>query len=967
MAVAVRVGPVWTVPHFRVGFPLPCFGAGDSHRVLDKTCSLYQSQPIVRVLSFIFLLLVAHAGAVLSSGLLVRVWQSQDGLPGNVVRSVVQASDGYLWVATAEGVARFDGFDFEVIEPEGEQRRYRFAFSRLFASTGGDIWAATYQGGLFHVRNGRLHQVLSNLRRPNPPLVTQLIEGPDGVVFFKRGQTFSQVSADGKVSAVPSTDDLLRRFDEDLRKQLAGGRVVDPEGRPVLHAQAGGVWTCPPEGGLTVSREGGETSLVELPQGGSVFPVNELVEDNEGDVWVASRGKGLIRVCRPRVDVLDTNQDQNERAVSALTQDHTGAWWIANGRGGLIYWTPDESRFVPLTTNRPVSALFEDQTSRLWAASRDGSVFRYDDGVFKPQFVKTQVPSKVRSIIQDAKATIWFGGTRGLTSLTGDVIRQFGPADGVGELDLTVLQPFPGSRVIVGSSSGKILLGSEGGFRTVATPEEMNRQWISGILVVSENETWVSTLGSGLYLWNGDQWFCFDANDGLPDLRLTCVLGDGRGDLWMGSLGGIIRAVRKDLLGHARNPGAPVKWLRLDHTDGMPSRECIGGFQPAGWQSTDGSLWFPTGGGIARVRPELVKMNTVAPPVYLQSVRANGVRHVGNPGPITTDPGRARFEFRFVGISLSAPDKVTYRARLKGLDDAWRELGSQRVAAYEAVPPGRYTFEVVAINGDGLRSAEPARIPVVIKPHFWETAWFFVTVGGLILLLSTGIGWLIARMRLKKRIQELKVRNVREGERSRIARDLHDDLGASLTEISILAALAAEDAAETSLQPSLDQLSVKAKHVVGSLDEIVWAVNPREDTLRSLVDYIGAFAHEFLDIARIPLRLDVARGIPDIRLATTQRHAVFLAAREALNNIVKHSEATEVMLHFMLADGSLEIRIVDNGRGFSPDYATGGNGLGNLKLRMQEGGGDCRITTKLREGTTVFLTLPLPAAVKPAS
>lgn len=905
-----------------------------------------------------------------SSEVVVRVWQSQDGLPSNVVRSVVQASDGYLWVATAEGVARFDGFDFEVIEPEGELRRYRFAFSRLFTSGGGQVWAATYQGGLFRVSKGRLHQILHNLKRPSPPVVSQLIEGPDGLIFFKRGPDFSQIDPNGKISAVSPSADLLRRFDEDFKQQQDGGRVLEPGSRPPLRDQSGGVWTAAPAGGLTVSQEGEETVSVELPRSGLAFPVSEMREDREGDVWIASPGNGLVRVRRARVVVLDPNEGQNERAVSALMQDHAGAWWIANGRGGMIHWTPAESRVIPLATSRsprPASALFEDQSSRLWAASRDGSVFRFDDGVFKPQFTKTQLPSKVRSIHQDSQGTIWFGGSQGLASLKGETIRQFGAEDGVGDLDLTVLQQFPGGRIIAGSSSGTILLGGDAGFRVIATPDTMKRQWISGIFTVSAKETWVSTLGGGLYLWDGEKWFCLDANDGLPDSRLTCVLGDGRGGLWMGSLGGIIRAERKDLLAHIEKPDAAVKWLRLDHTDGMPSRECIGGFQPAGWLATDGTLWFPTGGGIARVRPELVKMNKIAPPVFLQSVRANGVLHVGDTGPITTDPGRARLEFRFVGLSLSAPEKVTYRARLAGLDDSWRELGSQRVASYEAVPPGKYTFEVMAVNGDGLRSVAPARISVVIKPRFWETAWFYVSVSALVLSVTAGIGWLAARARMKSRIHLLKVRNAREGERSRIARDLHDDLGASLTEISILAALAAEDSVKSPLYSSLDQLSIKAKHVVGSLDEIVWAVNPREDTLRSLVDYIAAFAGEFLDIARIPLRLDVAREIPDTPLATAQRHSVFLAAREVLNNIVKHSGANEVFLRMTLVDDVLEIRIEDDGCGFEPDYAAGGNGLGNLKQRMQDAGGDCRIETYRAQGTTVFLTLPLLVITNPVS
>jgi signal transduction histidine kinase/ligand-binding sensor domain-containing protein len=917
-----------------------------------------------------FAVTLASVSQEAGSGVVVRVWQSQDGLPGNVVRSLVQSSDGYLWVATAEGLARFDGFEFELIEPESDLRRFRLAFSRLFATSRGKVWAATYQGGLFRVSRGSLVRIVENSRRSNPPLVTQVVEDGTGTVYFKRGQDICKVGERGTVSTVTPTAELEALIADDLKRQSERGRSMEADVDPMLHDRVGRQWSVGGAGELTIVEEGRSPVTVDFPQRGQAFVINEMLLDREGNVWVASPLNGLARIRHARVERLEIDENNGENSFSALLEDRSGVWWIANRRGGLMRWTPGDARHVEFSTSRfyrPAAALFEDRDSRLWVASRDGSVFLHENGVFVPQFVKTQVPSKVRSITQDAAGTLWFGGTQGLASFADGVVRQFGRADGVDDVDLTVLQPFPGGRIIGGSSSGRVLLGDDKGFATIAAPEVMNHQGISGILAVSAGEVWVSTLGSGLFLWNGKTWRGFGSNDGLPDLRLTCVLDDGRNNLWLGSLGGIIRVEREELLGLARDPAVEVHWLRLDHTDGLPSRECIGGFQPAGWRAHDGQLWFPTGGGVVRVRPDLVERNKVPPPVFLQSARANGVVHIGETGPVITDPGRARLEFRFVGLSFSAPEKTTYRARLKGLDDSWRELGNQRVAAFEAVPPGKYTFEVMAVNGDGIRSLEPARISVIVKPHLWETAWFYLTAGAAVLLGAAGTGWFAARRRMKRRIELLKIHSAREGERSRIARDLHDDLGASLTEISILAALAAEDAVKTPLQPSLDQLSAKAKHVVSGLDEIVWAVNPREDTLRSLVEYLTAFAREFLDIARIPLRVDVANDIPDVALAAAQRHGVFLAAREALNNIAKHSGASEVNLHVSIGNGLMEIRIEDNGRGFEPDYATGGNGLGNLQTRMQEAGGSCRIGTFPGQGTTVFLTLPLHAPAKPVS
>lgn len=970
--------PVWIAARFCIGSS-PETQAGPRCRARSVFSTNRLRLPciagvlIVRILFvWLFAALALASAASATPGVVVRIWQSQDGLPSNVVRSVIQSTDGYLWVATAEGIARFDGFDFEVIEPEDQLRRYRLAYSRLFATSGGRVWAATYQGGLLRSQGGALKAILNDKRKPNPPIVTQVVEDKSGAVWFRRGSETGRIAEDGSLLETGTSAEIEKLMEEDLSLQKERGRAMESGLNPLLKDAVGRLWTAGSAGGLTVSEEGRPLIAVEFPQRGKSFGVNEMLLDREGNVWVASPVNGLARVRHARVEVPDIDGNLVERSFSALLEDRSGAWWIANRRGGMIRWKPGDTQRVDFTTPaarafRPAAALFEDRDSRLWVASRDGSVFLRENGTFTPQFPRTQIPSKVRSITQDASGTIWFGGTQGLSSLRDGQVRLYTAQDGVPNLDLTVVQSFPGGGILAGSAGGHVLLGDFSGFSMIATPELTNHQSISAILAVSSKEVWVATLGSGLLLWNGENWLNFGSNDGLPEMRLTCVLLDVRDHLWLGSLAGIIRAERSELLARFRSPESVVHWLRLDHTDGLPSRECIGGFQPAGWRARDGMLWFPTSGGVVRVRPDLVERNRVAPPVYLQSARANGVLHTASTGPVTTDPGRARLEFRFVGLSFSAPEKTTYRARLKGLDNSWRELGNQRVAAFEAVPPGKYTFEVMAVNGDGMHSLQPARVPVVVNPHLWQTAWFYLSTGAIVLLGAAGVGWFGARIRMKTRIQELKIRSAREAERSRIARDLHDDLGASLTEISILAALAAEDAEKTPLHPSLDQLSAKAKHVVSSLDEIVWAVNPREDTLRSLVEYLTAFAREFLDIARIPLRVNVAHEIPDHALLASQRHCIFLAAREALNNIVKHSGATEIHLHAEVINNLLEIAISDNGRGFEPDYAAGGNGLSNLRSRMQEAGGDCRIETRRNRGTAVFLTLPLHSPAKPVS
>lgn len=921
----------------------------------------------MRILFLLWLLLLPASRAGDGPGLLIRQWQSEDGLPGNVVRSIVQDTHGYLWIATAEGIARFDGTEFEPIEPEGELRKIRFAFRRLFTSPGGDVWAATFQGGLFRIRDGVLLRVLEDTPRPRPPLVQQLLSDHQGVIHFKRGDEYWAIRGDRAepLQAVP--DEVVSLFAADAASQTLQGRAVEPGDEPRLRTRDGRFWATDENGKLAIHRDDGPVQPVTLPGSGEPYTPTEMLEDREGNVWIATPTNGLIRVGFSRVEVLDVDDGLAERSSVALLQDRHGTWWIAGRRGGITRWTPDFSEHLPLVpsgSQRPGAAIFEDKDGRIWIASRGGSVFLRTDEGFVAQFQKTQMPSKVRAIRQDPSGRIWFGGELGLTSYDGTEVTEH--EIGGSGTDITVLETGPNGVIYAGTSDGRVFAGSTGGFHPLGEAPNLRHRWISGILARAEDEIWVTTLGGGLFHWNGRKWRQFGDADGIPENRLTAILEDGRGHFWIGSLGGILRVSRAELLARTESPEFPLHWLRLDRSDGLPSRECIGGYQPAAWRADDGQLWFPTGTGIVRVRPELVEINQVPPPVFIRGVRANG--HLYGAGErVETGPGRSRLEFRFVGLSHSAPEKVTYRARLTGLDDSWRELGSQRVASFEAVPPGRYQFEVIAVNGDGIWSEAPAKMSVIVRPHFWETSWFLASSIVATLLFAIGTGWGIARVRMKRRIQKLKLKHAREAERARIARDLHDELGASLTEISILSALAAEAEEECGMRPALAQLSGKAKEVIGTLDEIVWAVNPREDSLRSLIDYLAAFAREFLGTARIALRTDIPRTIPELPLDTAVRHGVFLAAREVLNNLVKHSGASEARITIRIESGKLVIRIQDNGKGLPTEWQSKGYGVGNLRQRMASCGGECEIASISGSGVTVTLTLPLLAQSSAAS
>lgn len=893
-----------------------------------------------------------------------RSWVSEDGLPVNLVRSVVQAVDGHIWVATAEGIVWFDGIEFHrVTLPEG------FEFpnngpNRLFATADGAVWFSSSRGGLLRLERARSEKIFGDADSPGVPPVSQLCDWPGHGVAARRGDECWKFRGGRMERVDPVPDGLKALLDADLTTRAKSGRI-GPDGTPGKLVDRGGAeWAVTAGGELATTSPEGVVRVLKLPRMSPGFPVTEMLQDREGNVWVATALNGLGLLREERVNVLNAAEGFTENSVFGVIEDSRRQVWIGNRRGGVDRLKDGRIEHFELAeggVDFPVAALYEDRDGRMWAAAQDGPVFVWRDGRFVPAFPAGSGPVGVNAIYHDSDGTLWLAGRQGLVRSVGRRISKVDAEAGFPGGEVITMSGGTAKELWLGTAQGVVLRNSGGRLETMARPGDLAYSKVSGILVSAADQVWVTTVGGGLFLYDGAGWHRFEKPEGLPDMRLTHVVDDQLGHLWFGSSGGILRASHQDLLAHARTPGAPIHWLRMDRSDGLPTRECVVGHQPAGWRFANGTIWFPTHLGMVRLDPSKTLVNRTPPPVFLRGVKAGGVEMQLGGASLRTGPGRTRLEFRFQGLNFSAPEKVTYRTRLLGLEEGWRDLGTLRTATYESVVPGNYRFEVLATNGDGIQSLSPAVVEVEVRPRFWETRWFVAQAVLAGVLTAGGIGWIIARSRLHRRITLLKIQQAREAERARIARDLHDDLGASLTEFSLLTDLGAEQAAGSPFQAQIEQLSDKSRALGLALDEIVWAVNPREDTLASLINYLTTFASEFLDRARITLRLDIATGLPPMPLDTTVRHAVFLAVREAFNNLVKHAHANSAWLTVTFDNGVLGILVEDDGCGLSPEIRSRGDGLGNLASRMEACRGRVEITPRAEGGTSVRFVVPLVA------
>ena len=301
------------------------------------------------------------------------------------------------------------------------------------------------------------------------------------------------------------------------------------------------------------------------------------------------------------------------------------------------------------------------------------------------------------------------------------------------------------------------------------------------------------------------------------------------------------------------------------------------------------------------------------------------------------------------------------------MESEWVEVGGQRSVTFNFLPPDNYTFHVIACNNDGVWNDAGATLAVTVLPHFWQTWTFRLLVGLLATAALVGSALLFSRRRWQRKLERLEQQRAIDQERVRIARDIHDDLGSNLTRITLLSQ-PPRNGPDGSSQEAANRLQINqtARELTRAMDEIVWAVNPRHDTLNSLALYLGKFAQDFLQPADIRCRLDMPMQLPPLSLSGEVRHNLFLAFKEALNNVARHSRATEAHIALVLNASQFILVVEDNGQGFAPeqsaalpalqsDRVAGGNGLRNMSLRMEKIKGRCEILSTPGAGAKVRL------------
>ncbi|MBI5215408.1 MAG: hypothetical protein HY960_06605 [Ignavibacteriae bacterium] len=467
-----------------------------------------------------------------------------------------------------------------------------------------------------------------------------------------------------------------------------------------------------------------------------------------------------------------------------------------------------------------------------------------------------------------------------------------------------------------------------------------------------QNTVWVGMDGTGLSRLDvaSNTFSHFTISDGLPNNVIYGILEDNHGSLWLSTNKGLAR--------YSPETAAIVSY---DVPQGLQSNEYNTG---AYFQNEQGDMFFGGINGLNYFHPDNITASRFMAPLVLSNFKVFDrllFEEMKENQTITLSYKENFFSFEFASLDYINPKNNRYRYMLEGFDNIWNINGTRRFASYTDVDPGMYILRVIGTNSDGIENEKGISLTLIITPPFWKTAWFLTFVSLLILGGGVGVVRYISTKKLKRRIALLEQQHALEVERARIARDMHDELGAHLTSISLISEIAqTKNEYQPEVQNEFEKLAATSKEAVRKMDEIVWAISPKNDSLEKLVPYICSYAEQFLNVAAIACRFDVPVELPELRINSETRYNVFLVVKESLNNIVKHSGAHEVWIRIAADNILFTIDIEDNGKGFSLEHTSPErHGLENMQKRIADVGGTMRQVSIPSKGTTISITAPL--------
>jgi signal transduction histidine kinase/ligand-binding sensor domain-containing protein len=943
-------------------------------------------------------------------------WTTRDGFFKGAIYAIAQTPDGYLWLGTEFGLLRFDGVRTVPWQPPAGDHLPDSNIRTLLAARDGRLWIGTNHG-LASWRDGKLahHPELAKQS------IATLLEDRQGTVWVgglavPTGRLCAIQS--GRVQC--QGDDgrfgfgVLSLYGDSRGNLWAGattGLLRWKPGPPRLYPTPGPVaeFRALIDGdndALLMSMPGGIRRLVDgkveaypLPGIGLQFSPTKLLRDRDGGLWIGTNSQGIVHVHQGRADHFTPSDGLSGDSIHGIFEDREGNIWAATGDGldrfrdfavptisvkqglssadawsvlaakdgsvwlgtrdGLTRWNNEQiTIYRDRSSGLPNDAdsLFQDDRGRIWVSTARRFAY-FENGQLAP--VGGLPGGVVHSIAGDTAGNLWIADQdHGLFHLVeGSAIERI-PWAQLGRKDFAyALSPDPAQGGLwLGFYQGGLEHFKDGKVRaSYSSAEGLGEGMVTGLQFDSEGTLWAATEGGLSRVKNG-RVATLTTENGLPCDTVHWAMEDNDHSFWLDMACSLVRIARPELVAWASDPKRTIQVTVFDSSDGARTHAAVySGFGPRAAKTTDGKIWFVAGDGVSVIDPRHLPLNKLPPPVHIEQITADRKTYDASSN-LRLPPLVRDLEIDYTALSLVTPEKNRFRVKLEGWDRDWKDVGNERKAFYGNLPPRSYRFRVMASNNSGVWNEAGASFDFSIAPAYYQTTWFRASIVAAILALL----WGLYRYRLHQIAREFNVRlEERVGERTRIARDLHDTLLQSfqglMLHLQVVDDLLPQGKAKVELEKTLD----RADQAIAEGRTAVYALRSSTTTTNDLAQAVREVGNELAAPGAATFRLVVEGPVRDLHPII--RDEVYRIARESLRNAFGHARARHIEAELIYADRLFRLRIRDDGQGIAPAILEEGRpghyGLPGMRERAQQIGAKLTIWSGGGSGTEIELRL----------
>ncbi len=891
----------------------------------------------------------------------------------NRVNRLLEDRDGAIWLATNDGLflMRHAGNDVSFEEVEIGLRRENKNdphISALAFDQQGGLWAGAIRG-LFHRRlDGRVEHFTTQHGLPGE-FVQTLFADRDGRLWAG-----TRINGFCRIVAEP-----------DPRRPVVERCWTERDGAPSgdvrqIYRTRDGRLLLATRGGLSEISDtaDGRTKFVNYTtaNGLSENGVFQLAEDRDGNLWLGTFLSGVMRIARPGLVTYGEADGYHPNDFSCIFESLAGELIIVSGfklQGAIHRF--DGKRFTAIKPNIPSSRLdfgivqqqgtFQDRDGEWWIPT-DYGLARFPPAPRVEDLARARTRAfytmkeglpfdGVHSLYEDSHGDIWIttmnsAGEYALScwERAHGTFHRYTEAAGLPSLKKHEPKAFredgAGSLWVGFDQNGGLARYRNGRFDLFTALDGLPKGNLYALFLDHAGRLWIAASEGGLARIDNPaaerpRFSAYTTAEGLSSNEVWCVTEDHRGRIYIGTGHGLDRLEPETGLfkHYSQADGLAQGAIRVSHCDRR------------------GTLWFVTNRGVSRLDP-LPDRELAAPPVMLTGLRINGVTkrlsELGETAPekLELTPQQNNVQIDFLGLDFAPGDVLRYRYWLEGADRDWGAPVEQRAVNYASLAPGSYRFLVRAVNADGVESVTPATVAFTILPPLWRRWWFLA-------LAALSVGLLIEAVHRYRAARLLELERVR----TRIASDLHDDIGSNLSLIAGLSEMLGQQTRRIAPQiaEQLAMIAAVSRKSVDAMSDIVWMTNPKKDNLSDLTQRMRRFASDALIARNVELRFYAPGAEADIKLGAELRREVFLIFKEAINNTARHAGCAVTEVSLLIDGGAINLKLSDDGCGFDPSRASEGQGMMSMRLRAERLGGKLSVTSQPGAGATVTLIAPL--------